>query len=179
MDENNKKTLRISISKNFKNNKEENEFGIILKVEYNGKIESAENYSFIKNNLKTYLNNLDEDNINIIEIVRNIREITEDLDEVKLDVNVGRGESGEYAYYKKGSVDSCGAYKEIWDDSIVVFNNKMGVDIKYKKDGFHLNSQADADLINEELQGLYNTVITLNNMKKEKVLGKTLTKKRN
>ena len=95
-----------------------------------------------------------------------MREMTDPLSEIRLDVSISREGSGEYVYYKNGLVETCGAYKEIWDDSIVVFTDKKGVDVRFKKEGFYLTSKEQKDTINKELDSLYDVVITLGNMTK-------------
>lgn len=180
MRDNGKNIISFSNSKTFNEN-EQNEMGTIVRIEYSSKteLESDDHHKYFIG-LKDYFNTLNGDNINIINIVRDIRDLTNNLEEKKFNVIITRGERGEYVYYKNGYVESCGAYKDVWDDEIYVYSDQKGVDIRFKKEGFHLNDVKQVADLNKELSELYGTVITLNNMIKpqEKVEKNTLVKKK-
>lgn len=167
MDNCNGKKVRFSYSKKFGNDELEDKYGTIIGIEYSSKKTiDKENSSVLNKELKNFVSQLSS-NSSIIDIVKNIRDITSDLEEGRLNVTIGRVDSGEYVYYKNGLVESCGAYREKFDDNIYVYCNTDGIDIKYKKDGVYLNSEKQIVKINKELYDLYNIVLVLNNMIKQ------------
>lgn len=144
--------------------------GLTIDIEYASKSEvNNEERKAYRDELKNYINNVfDYKKDSIFNIIENIRRITENLEESTLNINVRRENSGEYVRYRNGFYyDSCGAYKKVWDDDIHVYVDYRGIDVRFKKDMFYLESEDDIRFINAYLANLYKTVITLINMTKD------------
>ena len=169
MSEEEKKVIRYNFNKTFNIDSQDDEKYLIVNVDYSSKTKvNDEEKSIIFSKLKSYMTNeFDSNKDNIIDIVSRIREITSSLEEGRLNVNISRLNSGEYVYYKNGSVDSCGAYKEMWSDIILVFNDKNGTDVRFKKEDFKIDNEEKKEAIYKELSSLFSIVITLNNMIKK------------
>ncbi len=138
----------------------------IVDVEYSSKtkINAAERLYFCTE-LNNYMDAISSNKIgNIVDIVSKIREITNSLEERRLVVRISKTYSGEYAYYKNGHIESCGAYEEVWDGEFLVFVDEKGTEVKFKKDRFCLDSEEKVTLINQKLSSFYKTVIALNTM---------------
>lgn len=141
-----------------------------INIEYASKSEvSNEDRKAYRDELKNYIDNVfDANKDSIVDIIGNVRRITENLKESKLDIDVCRENSGEYVRYRNGYYyNSCGAYMRVWDDDIHVYVDYRGIDVRFKKDMFYLESEDDIRFINAYLANLYKTVITLINMTKD------------
>lgn len=123
----------------------------------------------IKNTFKKYMSVFNCDRKDIIDIINKIRELTEDLSEYKLEVSLKKNNYWEFAKYERGRSESCGVYKEDWDDYIGVIDSYNGIDVRYKVDRSHLYDISDIKLIHDTLFEYYEKVMKLNNMQKEKI----------
>ena len=174
MSENSKKYVNFSCINTYYSEKE-SVTGTTVRIDYSGVTSLDLDYrTNIKNALKAYVNTEIDTNTNILDLISRIREITEDLEERKLMINVNRYGSGEYVDYRKGTASECGAYKEVYDNETSVYISKECVDIRLRRDDVFLKSVDDINYLNQELNELYNIVLSLNNMTKENKENKTL-----
>ena len=71
----------------------------------------------------------------IVELVKSIRSVFTDLEEVNLKVKVKKNDYVQTAEFLEGILYDCSFTNKNWDDFISVSKNYRGVDIKYKKRG--------------------------------------------
>jgi hypothetical protein len=142
---------------------------VTIKVDYLSKTEiSNEEYVSIKVKFSDYIKNqFDSEQDDIIDVVDSIRYITKDLDERRLRVCIEKDDYKEEVFYENGLAYSCNFHKEVWDDVISVSSSHKGIDVKYKKDSFYLDSEEKVNSINSELNTFYKKIIMLNSMSKE------------
>ena len=147
---------------------------VAVKIDYNSKTKlDKKEASRIRDLLKEYFETLfDPETMNIFDIIASIRKITQDLDEKKLDITVHRLGSGEYVFFKNGMISESGAYKEIYDDEIIVYSGISGVEIKYKNEELQLTSVEQVERVKSDLADLVNTVVSLNQMTKQNAVQK-------
>lgn len=122
----------------------------------------------IRNSFKSYMSKFNCDTKDIIDIISKVRDLTEDLDEHKLEVRIEKENYREFASYERGRSETCGVWKKDWDDYIGVIDTYRGIDVQYKVDRFHVCNASNVKTISDTLFEYYEKVMKLNNMTKEK-----------
>ena len=127
-----------------------------------------ETASRIRNSFKSYMSKFNCDRKDIIDIISKVRDLTENLDEYKLEVRIEKENYREFASYERGRSETCGVFEKNWDDYIGVIDTYRGIDVQYKVDRFHVYNASNVKTISDTLFKYYEKVIKLNNMTKEK-----------
>ena len=140
-----------------------------VRVEYSSKtIVSQEEYDSICRKTEGYLiGGFDIDKDSIVDIVRKIREITQNVEENMLEVSIRKHDYNEYVKYVDGYIDSCEIYKEHFHDMIRVYCDVCGTDVRFMKNHLYLNTDYTIGLMNKQLKEFYLKVYDLYQLTKD------------
>lgn len=160
---------RVRFSKRiFDKEKDTEQRSPIAKIYYESetKVNNDENVS-ICNQIDDYFEyEYNHDKDNIVDIVKNIRKITSDLEEYILQIYRYGKCYYEYVSYQNGDIIISEVNKENGYGQIYVCNSDK-LSITYEKEDILLNNKEDIELVNKELLDYYKLIIELNNMSKD------------